>query len=396
MFSYYFPPQYSGAVKQALLLAKHLRGRGHHIEFITVKWPGLNEHDEFDGFPVWRIEAGRGRKHKEFRLWWNLLRYALSRRNDFDILHSHGAYYTNSIIGPLAKLSGCKSLIKASLADNDLYGLGNSLAGRVHFRFLRMVNAYVAISKELEQEFISFDLPPGKIYYLPNGVDIKRFHPLAPEKKKTLRKALGLPEEKRIVLTVGVFDERKNIGWLIEKWVRHNTFDSGAILVAIGPQSREDEGGSFINSLRRLADENAMIVRLMAEVTNIENFYQAADVFVLPSLSEGMPNVVLEAMSSGLPCISTRVSGIQELVKDGITGYTFALDNPDSLRQALGKIFKGEEVEMGNRARKLIEEKYAISLIAEQYEELYKGLLREGGLTGSKMSLLSGRRQTHA
>jgi glycosyltransferase involved in cell wall biosynthesis len=396
MFSYYFPPQYSGAAKQALSLAKHLRGRGHHIEFITVKWPGLEERDEVEGFPVRRIEAGRGKKHREFRFWWNFLRYALSRRKDFDVLHSHGAYYTNSIVGPLAKLLGWRSLVKASLANNDLHGLRKSLAGRLHLRFLRMVNAYVAISEELEQEFLSFDLPPERIYHLPNGVDTERFRPPEPEEKKNIRNALGLPEEKKIVLTAGVFDERKNIGWLVKQWVRLNAPDSDALLLAVGPRSREDADGSFVNSLRRLADENATIVRLPGQVGNIEQYYQAADVFVLPSLSEGMPNVVLEAMSSGLPCISTRVSGIQELVQAGITGYTFALDDPRSLERALSRISRENGREMGSRARKLIEKKYSISLISEHYEELYKKLLREGGLARRKMSRLSRRKQTHA
>lgn len=375
MFSIYFPPQYSGAAKQALSLAKHLRERGHHVEFVTVRWPGLKERDEVDGFPVWRIEEGRGSRHRELRLWWNLFRFVLKRRRDFDILHSHGAYYTNSIVGPLAKLVGWKSLVKASLADNDLHGFRSSLAGRIHHAFLGKVNAYVAISWDLEKEFLSADFPSHKIHYLSNGVDTDRFCPAMEEEKKNLRQVLGLPLDRPMVLTVGVFDQRKNIGWLMDEWVKNNAFGAGALLLAVGPQSREDTDGVFLNSLKKLADKNETILRLTDHVDDIERYYRAADFFILPSHSEGMPNVILEAMASGLPCIATRVSGVLELLRNGETGYTYAVDDSNDLRSAIINILNTNGA-MGYYARKLVEDKYSLSLLAEQYENLYKRLIQ--------------------
>jgi len=377
MFSHYFPPHYSGAAKQAISLAHQLKKRGHSIEFITVKWPGLEAEDNFEGFPVHRVESGHGRRHKELRLWWNLFQYVLRRRKDFDILHSHGAYYTNSIIGPLARLAGWKSLVKASLANNDLHGLGASLTGKVHYRFLKLVDAYIAISRELGKEFLSTGLPARKVHYIPNGVDIERFHPTTPEERLNIRRMRGLPEKKKIALTIGVFDQRKNIGWLLKEWVRKSAFGTGAMLLAIGPQSREDVDGSFLGSLRKMAEENPDILYLMDHVNDIERYYRAADLFILPSYSEGMPNVVLEAMASGLPCAVTQVSGSEELVQDGETGYTFRAGDTEGLCEAIQKILSTTDTEggMGARARRLIEEKYAVSIVAERYEELYQRLI---------------------
>src|SRR3989304_9110315 len=263
MFSHYFPPHYSGAAKQAISLAHQLKKRGHSIEFITVKWPGLEAEDNFEGFPVHRVESGHGRRHKELRLWGNLFQYVIRRRKDFDILHSHGAYYTNSIIGPLARLAGWKSLVKASLANNDLHGLGASLTGKVHYRFLKLVDAYIAISRELGKEFLSTGLPARKVHYIPNGVDIERFHPTTPEERLNIRRMRGLPEKKKIALTIGVFDQRKNIGWVLKEWVRKSAFGTGAMLLAIGPQSREGVDGSFLGSLRKMAAEHPEILYLM-------------------------------------------------------------------------------------------------------------------------------------
>ena len=326
MFSYYFPPQYSGAAKQAISLAKQLRYRGHHIEFVTVRWPGLDEQDWYEGFPVYRLEAGKGAKHRELKLWWNLLKFVYYRRKNFDILHSHGAYYANSIVGPLSKLAGWKSIVKASLSENDIHGLKSSVSGWLHYGFLRMVDAYIAVSRDMEREFIQSKLALNKVYYMPNAVDTERFYPVSQEEKKRLRRHLGLPENKVVSLTVGVFDSRKNIGWL------------------------------------------------MQHADDIELYFRAADFFILPSHSEGMPNVVLEAMASGIPCIATKVSGIQELIQDGKNGYTFSPGDSKTLGDAVQNTLNDKEGSMGYYARKTIEESFSISALAKQYEELYQRL----------------------
>jgi len=375
MFSTYFPPQYSGAAKQAISLAKHLQKRGHHVEFVTVKWPGLPERDTFDGFSVHRVETGRGRRHKEFRLWWNLFKFVHKKRRVFDVFHSHGAYYTNSIVGPLAKVFHWKSLVKASMADNDLFGVKTSLPGHIQHLFLKMVNAYMAISRDLEGEFYRAGLPKERFYCIPNGVDTVRFHPIDADEKSSLRAALDLPLEHPLALTVGVFDQRKNIGWLMEQWAKHDAFGTGAVLLAIGPQSREDPDGRFLNSLRKLASKKPDILRLMDQAEDIERYYQAADLFILPSTNEGMPNVVLEAMSSGLPCVATRVSGTKELVWDGETGYTFEVGDPTSLRQAVFRVLNNGNGSFGHRGRKMVEKKYSLTVLAERYEVLYQNLV---------------------
>jgi glycosyltransferase involved in cell wall biosynthesis len=375
MFSTYFPPQYSGAAKQAISLAKHLRKRGHHIEFATVRWPGLSSYEIFDGFSVHRVNMGRGQKHREFYLWFNLLILVLRRRHDFDLFHSHGAYYTNSIVSLLARLVGWKSLVKASLTDNDLSGIKLSLAGHIHYSFLRKVDACVAISHDLEAEFISAGIPAERVHYVPNGVDTTRFRPVGPEEKAVLRKAFGLPLDRPVVLSIGVFDQRKNLGWLVENWVQRDAFDTNAFLLVVGPQSREDQNGAFFSSFKQMAAEKCEILRLMDHVDEIEKLYRTADLFILPSRSEGMPNVILEAMASGLPCLATKVSGSRELIEERKTGFTFAVDDVQDFRHAFLNIFHGKRRNMGERARKKVEKEFSLPVIAERYERLYKKLL---------------------
>jgi glycosyltransferase involved in cell wall biosynthesis len=253
MYTAYFAPEYSGAALQALTLARELRARGHAVEFVTNRWSGLPEQCEVDGFKVQRLEPGRMRKHREFRLWFNLARYVWQRRRDFDVLHSHGAYFTNAFIGPLAKLVGMKSLIKASLARDDLQGLSHPVVGRLHRAMLRSVDACVAISQDLVGEFRVGGLPASHIHHVPNGVDTARFRALPRAEALAQRQRLGLPEDRRLALFVGVLDQRKNILWLAEQWVARQAFGTGALLLAVGPQGRDDPDGALRGRLAALA-----------------------------------------------------------------------------------------------------------------------------------------------
>jgi len=371
MYTAYLAPQYSGAALQALTLARELRRRGHHVEFITNRWPGLEETAEVDGFAVRRLEPGRLRKHREFRLWLNMLRYVWRRRKDFDILHSHGAYYTHAFVGPLARLLGLKSVVKASLARDDLLGLKRGLVGRIHRFMLRRVDACVGISKDLVNEFVQGGIAPRRIDHLPNGVDLARFAPGSPGEAAALREHMGLPLDRRIALFVGVLDQRKNILWLAEQWVANDAFGTDALLLAVGPQSRDDPDGQLHARLGALARAHPDRFALHDFHADVRPYYRCADALILPSYKEGLPNVVLEAMASGLPSIAARASGSQELITEGRTGALYEPDDAASLEAALRCVFGPQGREMGSLALQEARRLYAIGVVAARYEILY-------------------------
>jgi len=371
MYTAYFDPEYSGAALQALTLARELRRRGHHIEFATNRWPGLAEQGEVEGFQVWRLAFGRWRKHREFRLWKSLGQLVWRRRREFDILHSHGAYYTCAFVGPLARMAGLKSLAKASLANDDLQDLARPLIGRLHRMMLRRIDAYVAISRDLEQEFIAGGLDAGKVRRLPNGVDTERYRPVPPQQRADLRATLGLPSDRPLVIYVGVLDQRKNIQWLAERWVEQCAFGTRALLLAIGPRSREDVDGQLYGQLAALSRAQPDLFMLHDFSPDILHYYQCADALILPSLKEGLPNVVLEAMACGLPCVAARASGSRELIVEGETGYTYAHGDVGELAESVRRCLAPMGKELGRQARALAERCYSINAIADQYETLY-------------------------
>lgn len=376
MYTAYFEPEYSGAALQALTLARELRKRGHHIEFVTNRWPGLPEQAVVDGFRVQRLQPGRTRKHREFRLWFNLARYCWMRRGDFDIIHSHGAYFTNAFIGPLARLLGKRSVIKASLAHDDLQDLQHPVVGWLHRQMLLRVDACVAISGDLAKEFDAGGIESHRVHRVPNGVDTQRFTPASAERRGQLRQSQGLPQDRPIVLYLGVLDQRKNIVWLAEQWVAHRGFGTGALLVAVGPRAREDVDGALHARLLALASAEPELFAVRDHCPDPQPNYHMADLLVLPSVKEGLPNVVLEAMACGLPCVVARGSGSRELVADGRTGYTYEPNDARALGEALVKGLSGLGPALGAGGLNLARSRYAINVVASAYEQLYAGLLR--------------------
>lgn len=374
MYTAYFDPEYSGAALQALTLARELRRRGHDIEFVTNRWPGLAESAIVEGFPVRRLEMGRMKKHREFRLWFNLARYCWQRRRDFDVLHSHGAYFTNAFIGPLARVLGLKSVIKASLAEDDLEDLSRPIIGRIHSFMLKRVDSCIAISRDLVREFGRSGVSKHRIHHIPNGVDVERFHPVTSPMSREVRVRLGIPTDQPVVLYVGVLDQRKNILWLAEQWIANDAFGTGALLLAVGPQGRSDIDGALRARLTGLAQQSPNRLLVHDFHADVAPYFQSADVLILPSVKEGLPNVILEAMACGRPCIAARVSGSQELIVDGHNGYTYAPDCADELGTAI-RACLGEQVSiLSANAARLAQQQYAIGAVADRYQSIYARL----------------------
>ena len=375
MYTAYFAPEYSGAALQALTLAHELRHRGHHVEFVTNRWRGLEETTVIDGFAVRRIEPGRMRKHREFRLWFNLARYVWARRREFDVLHSHGAYFTNAFVGPLARALGMKSVIKASLADDDLQDLSRGLVGRAHGLMLRSIDACIGISTDLVQEFCAGGLRAERIHHVPNGVDTNHFKGVTPNVRVGLRQALGLPPLQPVVLYVGVLDQRKNVSWLAEQWLLNDAFGTGALLLMVGPTGRDDAGGVLREQITAMAASRPDRLALHDFQGDVAPYYQCADVLVLPSVKEGLPNVVLEAMACGLPCLAAHTSGSRELVRNDETGCTYAPNDIDAFASGLKVCLSAAGSQLAETARETVRTAFSIAAVADQYEGIYRRIV---------------------
>jgi glycosyltransferase involved in cell wall biosynthesis len=207
-----------------------------------------------------------------------------------------------------------------------------------------------------------------------NGVDTGRFFP-SPEARQTLRAALGVPLDVPLVGAVGRLHPIKDYG----------TFFAAAQRLRKGlPQARFILAGEGLSGdepqVARWVKEAGLTdyVYLLGQRDNVSDLYNALDVFVSSSNSEGFPNVIIEAMACGVPCVATDVGDSALIVAD--TGLIVAPENPQALADAVTQLLllsPAERASLGSEARTRVCQRFTIECIGEQYAELYRKLCAE-------------------
>ncbi len=364
----------------AITLAEAFKKKGVQFIFVTVDNSALPREERYEGFEVYRIADGP-KWHGEFILWWNLWRLLRSLRHRFDIIHAFGSTYRNSAIGLVGKILGKKSLTTVSMAHNDLHLIGRSVAGSIQSYLLGHVDRYVSLSREITEEIKLLPLDSTRAIEIPQGVNTNRFRPVNDDEKLHLRKQLNLPDGP-LALYAGVFDSRKNVKWLVETWEKSLEMFGGCRLLLVGPTSRDKRDAGLRRQLECFVRERRLEGRILFRdfAPRIEDYYRAADIFVLPSYNEGMPNVVVEAMGCGLPCVVTRISGTTDLITHGESGMLFEVNNEQRFNTAMGLLISDVQLrsQIGHRAAQLIRERFAVEKVASRYLELYQEMLIEG------------------
>jgi glycosyltransferase involved in cell wall biosynthesis len=212
-------------------------------------------------------------------------------------------------------------------------------------------------------------LPAERLTVIPNGIDVARFDNVAPLD----RAALGLPLDRRFVVCIGRLDEQKGQRWLLEhahRWLdqlpEHNL-----LLVGDGPDRA---------ALEALAREKQLESRVhfLGWTTLVPTILVAADLLVLPSLWEGMPNVLLEAMAARRPIVARQVEGVTELLGPKASGQIVPLDpNPQPFVNAILNLLKNNDLRHScateNRLR--VEAHFSLEAMVRHYESLYSQLL---------------------
>jgi len=278
-------------------------------------------------YPLFKNVHRLGRSYKNTWLrQWSFLREAKrwlkENHAEFDVLH--GIDIFESTVRPAfwAQSMGLPAFVKPAIFGSGLAPtkgwrrlLGLPQRRR---RLIRQLSGVVVISQAIEAELINYRVPTRLIQRIPNGVDTQLFFPSS-DGRASVRQRFGWSEQDFIVLFVGAICSRKQPDWIIRAAQGLMSEHKRLRLVFVGP---EREAG-FLGTLEELAKESGHEGRInfIGHTTDVAQFYQTADVFCLPSVAEGMPNSVLEAMASSLPVIGTRISGTEELIAEGQNGY---------------------------------------------------------------------------
>jgi glycosyltransferase involved in cell wall biosynthesis len=225
-------------------------------------------------------------------------------------------------------------------------------------------------------------IPAGKIDVVYNGVDTAVFAQC--EKREEVRSELHIPPDSTVVGIVGRLSEEKGgVDVLIRAIARLRKINPNLRLLVVGD-------GPLRGNLEALADESAPGGAIMFTGTrnDVAHLLSAMDLFVLPSLNEALPIVVLEAMAAGLPVIATNVGGVPEIVEHEKTGLLVAPGSEDALYSALNRLtydaYLRERLAQAGRRR--VTSDFTIERMVERIEGLYGKLLTKLPVAGCQLS----------
>lgn len=350
-----FPPKWLAGTEIATYnLAEHLAKRGHEIHVITSHDEGLPNFDYENGFSVHRLAWPKIRIIGVLSFW---LKIFLEIR----LIKPDAVQVQALNIGVPAIFT--KKILKIPYV---VWGRGSDvyLPGRftriTSKPILRNADAVLALTEDMRQKMKR--IVDREIFVVPNGINLEQFN----DGSSTIVKE----DNVKTILFVGRLHPVKGVQYLIRAMenVLEEIPDVKLVLVGDG----EDRARLETLSVQLGIQKSVQFVGIVPH-EKVHTFMQQADIFVLPSLSEGFPGVILEAMACGLPVVATRVGGVVYIVKDGSNGYLIDTMNQKQIAKVLLKLLQDKRLrkEMSDNNRKEAR-RYRWDAVAATLESIYQ------------------------
>jgi glycosyltransferase involved in cell wall biosynthesis len=296
-----------------------------------------------------------------------VLALLVHQRGEYDLVHVHSylSTFPGKLMSGLFDIPVVFTIRGVSIDTKEgLSSTGGGIASRVRKRIERFVSvemnydAMISVNKQFVEQY---GHAHRRIRYVPNGVDTGRFE-------------ADPPTDATDFLFVGRLVGQKRVSDLLRSFAEVRRSKEAATLTIVGEGPLESE-------LRREARELGLggSIEFAGRVPYEEMpaVYRSTDVFVLPSVWEGHPRVMLEAWSSSRPVIGTAVSGIEEFIADGENGWLVPVRDESALAERMAWCMEHPEAveEAGRRAREEVIEEFSWQAIAEKTLDLYEDLL---------------------
>lgn len=329
-----FPPDSGGPATYVPKISKELVSLGHQVSVITHS-DNLEFNDAEYNFQVLRIERGFFKPFRFLQTIWQIVK--VGRNSELLFVNGLGlesAIAKRIIRKPMVckvvsdiawERANYKGLTKDGVEDfqNKKYSFPIELLKTLRSFYVRIADAVITPSQHVASLVEGWKIDPSKINVIYNAIDI---HDIPLSSRSDLRLELNL--SRNVVLTVGRLIPLKRVDQIIKVISQIET--ANLVIVGDGPQELELKKLSLTLGC---ADRIRFTSRLNQK--EVYKYMKASDVFVLNSITEGLPLVIIEAMSCGLPVIATNVGGTPEIVKDRETGLLIEPGNKEQLKEAI-------------------------------------------------------------
>lgn len=358
-------PIWGGAQRQLIQLCEHLKPNVD-LFILTRRTPGTKKQEIINGIEVHRVFVTNRFIFLDSLLFTFLsLLWLLRNKNRFDILHCH-QLHSPSMIGLLGKFLLKKRVI-AKVTRSGEYGEMEEIARlpfhKVRISLLKHLDRIVVLNNEMDEELRSKKFSVSKIRRIPNGVRINENNKFSEPESNVLRSRFNLPKGIFVIYT-GQINRTKGVQFLLEAWRLISQEAGNAHLLLVGSINDPKMVDYFYGQER---------VHSFGMVEDVSQYLKVSDIFVLPSLSEGLSNSLLEAMANGLAIVATNIAGNKEVIINKKNGLLVNKRDIKELANAVVKLINNYSLrnELGQQALLNIRS-YDINKIAEAYLALYE------------------------
>jgi glycosyltransferase involved in cell wall biosynthesis len=375
-------PEISAAGVQCRTMAGALRERVRFGVLTTAVDATLSAVESIDDVDVFRVPIDVRSRSSKLVASMQLVARLLRVIRSYDIVHLHGFSQKNVMVTAVAKAAGRRIVLTLHTAGQDEPEVVRR-AGALAYWSFTSADLVTSVSPRLTDAYLNAGLPSLRLMSVQNGIDVQRFRPLDELRRVAIRRMNGLPVNRPIVLFVGFFSRDKRPDLLFRAWRRlkdEHRVDTTLVFVGATEPNYYEIDDALVADLRSaIAREGDVDRVIFVPPTNaVEQYFQAADVFVLPSAREANPLALLEAMACGLPCVVSRLPGATDVViDDGVNGCLVDVDDEAALAAAIHAVLRdrvGSPL-MGERARQTVTARYNADRVADAWLAAYREVL---------------------
>jgi glycosyltransferase involved in cell wall biosynthesis len=370
-----FPTAHGGgAESQVRTLGLEFLRRGVPVSVLVpmVRHGPAESADKVDGIPVRRIRYPRLPMIGSLWMLAKLALWLVRERKHYDVIHAHIAGNMSGVCSAVGWALRKPVLVKITGMTEMRGGVldpAPNMAARLRRIALYRAGAYQATSERIAKVMVKCGFDPTKVQRIPNAVDMERFAHRQPDAPRRMQLCGDCP-------LVGVFVGRlvaeKGLEFLLEAWARVFSGRRDARLMVVGEGSKRN---ALLAQCVKLGIADQIV--FVGPSQNVETYLSIADFGVLTSLHEGLSNTLLEYMAAGLPVLGTRVSGTEDFVVEGRTGWIVEPGNVEALARGLSALAACSMDEIrrrGREAQALVDERASIKSVVDQLQRAYSSL----------------------
>ncbi len=384
--AYYFPVQ-GGTETHARAAATYLHRHGFQVLVVT-KRPDRQTpaFERLDDIPVHRVPPAGARSGLRK---WSMIPVAVAKlvalRHEFDLIYCPGyqgigvaAVAAGRLLGkPVVLRSGNLGVLAGNQWNEPLSRWRISpdwapvqwMKRRVAGVYMQS-DAFACNCRENEEEALACGVPRARVHYLPNAVDVERFHPAEDGEKVHIRREEGWPPAAFMWMYVGRLSREKGVLDLLKAW---REIGPGGVLVLVGPDMPGHAYDAGSEARQYVADHSLQErVIFHGESTDAARLLRAADAYVQPSHYESFSNALIEAMAAGLPLVASRVGGMLDCIVDRENGLLASPGDALDLAEKMREVAANPELaaRLATRARATVVEQFSDATLMRRLADL--------------------------